>query len=130
MIKDAVRKGIKHAINFSNYMQLIVTCHLIGVSLWALNKVNLDLDLYLDLSLLLVAAFLIERRMVVKVGQVMSKPREVTGGCPQGSILGVFLFNATIMILKRTVKNSRILAYRSNPSQPRYRPLQEEIRRP
>ena len=34
--------------------------------------------------------------MVVKVGQVMSEAREVWGGCPQGSILGVFLFNVTI----------------------------------
>ena len=34
--------------------------------------------------------------MSVKVGQVMSKPRVVLGGVPQGSILGVFLFNATI----------------------------------
>ena len=34
--------------------------------------------------------------MAVKVGQVMSKPRIVLGGVPQGSILGVFLFNVTI----------------------------------
>ena len=32
----------------------------------------------------------------MKVGQTHSEPREVWGGCPQGSILGVFLFNATI----------------------------------
>ena len=44
----------------------------------------------------LIATFLTNRRMVVKVGQVQSEPREVWGGCPQGSILGVFLFNATI----------------------------------
>ena len=34
--------------------------------------------------------------MSVKVGQAMSRPRVVLGGVPQGSILGVFLFNATI----------------------------------
>ena len=34
--------------------------------------------------------------MSVKVGQAMSKPRIVLGGVPQRSILGVFLFNATI----------------------------------
>ena len=44
----------------------------------------------------LVAAFLTGRTMTVKVGPTMSGPRDVHGGCPQGSILGVFLFNATI----------------------------------
>ena len=44
----------------------------------------------------LVATFLTDRVMMIKVGSVLSKPRRVTGGCPQGSILGVFLFNATI----------------------------------
>ena len=44
----------------------------------------------------LVATFLTNRTMTVKVGSTLSSPLEVTGGCPQGSILGVFLFNATI----------------------------------
>ena len=43
----------------------------------------------------IVASFLTSRTMSVKVGQVRSKPRIVLGGVPQGSILGVFLFNAT-----------------------------------
>ena len=44
----------------------------------------------------IVGSFLTSRTMSVKVGQHQSKPRVVLGGVPQGSILGVFLFNATI----------------------------------
>ena len=44
----------------------------------------------------IIATFLTGRKMSVKVGNVLSDPRDVNGGCPQGSILGVFLFNATI----------------------------------
>ena len=44
----------------------------------------------------LVASFLTSRTMSVKVGQALSAPRIVLGGVPQGSILGFFLFNATI----------------------------------
>ena len=44
----------------------------------------------------IVASFLTSRTMAVRVGQAMSGPRVVLGGVPQGSILGVFLFNATI----------------------------------
>ena len=43
----------------------------------------------------IVASFLTSRMMAVKVGQAFSSPRIVLGGVPQGSILGVFLFNAT-----------------------------------
>ena len=44
----------------------------------------------------IVATFLTDRYMTVKVGSTLSTPRPVNGGCPQGSILGVFLFNSTI----------------------------------
>ena len=43
----------------------------------------------------LIATFLTNRTMSVRVGESWSEPREVNGGCPQGSILGVFLFNVT-----------------------------------
>lgn len=46
--------------------------------------------------LAILASFLTSRTMAVKVGQDLSGPRVVLGGVPQGSILGVFLFNATI----------------------------------
>ena len=44
----------------------------------------------------IVGSFLTSRTMAVKVGQVLSRPHIVLGGVPQGSILGVFLFNVTI----------------------------------
>ena len=43
----------------------------------------------------LVATFLTNRTMTVRVGQCWSAPLPVSGGCPQGSVLGVFLFNST-----------------------------------
>ena len=43
-----------------------------------------------------VASFLSGRTMMVKVGSSFSKARGVLGGVPQGSILGVFLFNWSI----------------------------------
>ena len=46
-------------------------------------------------TLWLVASFLTNRTMTVRVGQAWSTPLQVSGGCPQGSVLGVFLFNST-----------------------------------
>ena len=44
----------------------------------------------------IVASFLTHRVMRVKVGSELSQPRPVLGGVPQGSLLGVFLFNLSI----------------------------------
>ena len=41
----------------------------------------------------LLAAFLSGRTMTVRVGQTMSRPRQVNAGAPQGSVLGCYLFN-------------------------------------
>ena len=43
----------------------------------------------------LLATFLTGRSMSVRVSSTWSAPRSVSGGCPQGSILGVLLFNIT-----------------------------------
>ena len=43
----------------------------------------------------LLGTFLSNRTMAVRVGTTWSERRHVTGGCPQGPILGVFLFNVT-----------------------------------
>ena len=43
-----------------------------------------------------ISSFLTNRQMQVKVGNTYSQPRSVLGGVPQGSILGVYLFNCSI----------------------------------
>ena len=48
----------------------------------------------------IIATFLSNRTMTVKVGQHWSEPLPVSGGCPQGSILGVSLFNNTTEFLE------------------------------
>ena len=47
-------------------------------------------------SLRIIASFLTDRKMAVKVGGIFSALRAVEGGAPQGSLLGVSLFNAYI----------------------------------
>ena len=44
----------------------------------------------------IIASFLTNRQMTVKVGNEFSVPRTVLGGVPQGSLLGVMLFNLSI----------------------------------
>lgn len=51
-------------------------------------------------SLNMIAAFLRNRTMSVKVGQTFSTPRPVHGGSPQGTKLGNFLFAVTIDLIE------------------------------
>ena len=44
----------------------------------------------------IIASFLSDRVMQVKVGTTLSEPKTVLGGVPQGSLLGVFLFDLSI----------------------------------
>ena len=48
------------------------------------------------------AAFLTNRRMQVKVGNVLSTPNIVSGGAVQGSILGVLNHNAVLETIDDT----------------------------
>ena len=43
----------------------------------------------------IIASFLTNRTMSVRVGNEWSTPLDVNGGCPQGSVIGVLLFNST-----------------------------------
>ena len=43
----------------------------------------------------IIASFLTNRTMTVKIGSDWSEDLQVNGGCPQGSVLGVLLFNTT-----------------------------------
>ena len=48
----------------------------------------------------IIASFLTNRTMTLRVGSHWSEPLPVSGGCPQGSLLGVILFNATTEFLE------------------------------
>ena len=48
----------------------------------------------------LIATFLSNRTMTLRVGSCWSEPLPVAGGCPQGSRLGVILFNVTTEFLE------------------------------
>ena len=54
----------------------------------------------------LVAAFLFERKMTVRVGSEFSAPRTVNGGAAQGSLLGPYLFCIIGEILAEEVEQN------------------------
>ena len=51
----------------------------------------------------LIASFLLGRTMWAKIGDVLSSPRNINGGSPQGSILGCLLFSITTDGLDRNI---------------------------
>ena len=68
-----------------------------GACLAALRGLGAD-----ESDVLLVNAFLHDRKMFVKINEARSEALTVPGGAPQGSILGCFLFCATIEHLLST----------------------------
>ena len=67
----------------------------------------------------LLATFLSNRTMSVRVGDHWSEPLPVNGGCPQGSVLGVLLFNTTTDCLEDDfVKHDRTRLGLNNPASP------------
>ena len=67
----------------------------------------------------LLASFLTNRTMTVQVGEQWSEPLPVQGGCPQGSVLGVFLFNTTTDTLEDDfVRSDRARLGLGNPAPP------------
>ena len=62
----------------------------------------------------LLATFLSNRTMTVRVGSEWSRPRPVFGGVPQGSILGVMLFNIATDDLEDEDEDPRVLDFSSS----------------
>ena len=57
------------------------------------------------------AAFLTERHMRVKVGNIISDKHHVTGGAVQGSVLGVLDHNAVIEFLDEDIAYQDVYKY-------------------
>ena len=76
----------------------------------------------------LLATFLTNRTMTVRVGDCWSKPRDVNGGCPQGSILGVLLFNVATDALEDNFLRGEELRVHTEPLAPEQLPREEEVR--
>ena len=70
----------------------------------------------------LLASFLTNRTMCVRVGQAWSEPLDVNGGCPQGSVLGVLLFNTTTDDLEDEFMESELARLRLPTSGPAHIP--------
>ena len=73
----------------------------------------------------IIASFLSGREMQVKVGSSLSKPRSVLGGVPQGSILGVFLFNCAIDLFE--ARSDDVESYGPAPPPPPHLPPPVEL---
>ena len=81
--KAVVLAGIDFSKSFSrcSYQQILKSYAKLGLSDWGIR---------------MHAAFLTQRKMRVKIGNIVSSERDVTGGAVQGSVLGVMDHNAVM----------------------------------
>ena len=81
--KAVVLSGIDFSKSFSrcSFQEILLAYQKLGLSDW---------------GLCMHAAFLDNRRMRVKIGNILSEEKPVTGGAVQGSVLGVLDHNAVL----------------------------------
>ena len=63
---------------------------------WNLSLMSLKNWGALNEIIEIISSFLTDSEMMVRIGQTFSRPRFIKGGVPQGSLLGVLLFNLAV----------------------------------
>ena len=96
--KAVVISAIDFSKSFSrcSFQEILQSYQKLGISNWGLQ---------------MHAAFLTNRRMRVKVGNVLSNEHEVTGGAVQGSIIGVMDHNAVLEDINDDIEDQDLFKY-------------------
>ena len=76
----------------------------------------------------LIATFLTDRLMTVKVGQILFTPKKVNGGCPQGQFWMFSCLTRPLTTLRKTVRNSKTLAWPLGEGSTHFRPPRAAVR--